>query len=206
MQSRRALFSIGWQRHKASAALYNAHNCDLMPSQSASCVSYQQDGGKASLPPLACTPSIYQQLGTAGKSVAPCVMHNIKACCTACSTQSVHACTTSNRILIALYIVFLVSFAQPIGVDNVFDFFGTAGSASSTTQLEPEAEADALSETVVPLSADCKAAADAGDDEDWTCFSCMVSGHMVQDCVVDSIFSVKLLNIIAQVQPFVLEQ
>ncbi len=172
----------------------------------ASCVSYQQDGGKASLPPLACTPSIYQQLGTAGKSVAPCVMHNIKACCTACSTQSVHACTTSNRILIALYIVFLVSFAQPIGVDNVFDFFGTAGSASSTTQLEPEAEADALSETVVPLSADCKAAADAGDDEDWTCFSCMVSGHMVQDCVVDSIFSVKLLNIIAQVQPFVLEQ
>ncbi|DBB03035.1 TPA: hypothetical protein ACH3X1_013432 [Trebouxia sp. C0004] len=34
-------------------------------------------------------------------------------------------------------------------------------------------EADASPALVVPLDADCKAAADAGDDEDWTCLSCL---------------------------------
>ena len=38
-------------------------------------------------------------------------------------------------------------------------------------------EADASPALVVPLDADCKAAADAGDDEDWTCLSCLVSAE-----------------------------
>lgn len=45
---------------------------------------------------------------------------------------------------------------------------------------EPEAsevEAGASPVLVVPLDADCKAAADAGDDEDWTCLSCLVSAE-----------------------------
>ncbi|DBB00360.1 TPA: hypothetical protein ACH3X1_013705, partial [Trebouxia sp. C0004] len=36
-----------------------------------------------------------------------------------------------------------------------------------------EVEADASPALIVPLDADCKAAADAGDDEDWTCPSCL---------------------------------
>ncbi len=40
-----------------------------------------------------------------------------------------------------------------------------------------EVEADASPALVVPLGADCKAAADAGDDEDWTCLSCLVSAE-----------------------------
>lgn len=40
-----------------------------------------------------------------------------------------------------------------------------------------EVEADASPALVVPLDADCKAAADPGDDEDWTCLSCLVSAE-----------------------------
>lgn len=40
-----------------------------------------------------------------------------------------------------------------------------------------EVEADASPVLVVPLDADCKAAADAGDDEDWTCLACLVSAE-----------------------------
>lgn len=40
-----------------------------------------------------------------------------------------------------------------------------------------EVEADASPALVVPLDVDCKAAADAGDDEDWTCLSCLVSAE-----------------------------
>lgn len=46
------------------------------------------------------------------------------------------------------------------------------------SELEaPEVEAGASPVLVVPLDADCKAAADAGDDEDWTCLSCLVSAE-----------------------------